>query len=591
MPKVNPKAVKCGPCGKMIVPRPSGELRKHRCVEVPADTCEGCGQRVPLRLDGVMSTHLRVVALPSGAVKYTNDLCDGSPAYEDPAACSHPGGFTWSDDGKGHSGSFCASCGAPEPVSDPAPTVRRMDDDTPRKGPWFISEYPGECSSCYVLFEEGKTIRADGEGGWECEHPEEEEPETTPQPEAPQVAAEEELSEADAFLLGGATPNQKPVTDSTGRRDARGRYLVKDPETGDFQRYKNGNVKGFTRVTTFVKAASDSVSLSDWRARNVLMGAAKKPSVAAKAWGLTHEDDREALNELVEELSKVAGAKDAADRGTDIHHWAEVVDAHHSPDEALEDVPPHYRATIELYLSALKEAGFHPLPHLMERTTMVKDFGGIVGTFDRVYYHSPSDSYVIGDLKSGKTLDYGIDEMRAQLALYAYGVNRHGVYDWAEERWAPALEDPSERDEPRPVKIRTDVGVIVHLPQEGKEAGTVRLARADLVRGWEYAEECARVRSMRSSKGKAPTWSNDGLPELVQEPTARSGAPEREKAKREEQMARMEWDARFLTVTSNAEATAVWRSAKAAGIAGPELNRLVSLARLSLRMELQSGKG
>lgn len=33
----------------------------------------------------------------------------------DPRTCTHPDGYTWTDDGKGHSGSFCLLCGTPEP--------------------------------------------------------------------------------------------------------------------------------------------------------------------------------------------------------------------------------------------------------------------------------------------------------------------------------------------------------------------------------------------------------------------------------------------------------------------------------------------
>lgn len=36
-------------------------------------------------------------------------------------------------------------------------------------GPWFPAAYPGECASCGDDFEVGDTIRADGQGEWECE--------------------------------------------------------------------------------------------------------------------------------------------------------------------------------------------------------------------------------------------------------------------------------------------------------------------------------------------------------------------------------------------------------------------------------------
>jgi hypothetical protein len=35
--------------------------------------------------------------------------------------------------------------------------------------PWFQAGYPGECSITGHEFEEGDTIRADGDAGWECQ--------------------------------------------------------------------------------------------------------------------------------------------------------------------------------------------------------------------------------------------------------------------------------------------------------------------------------------------------------------------------------------------------------------------------------------
>jgi hypothetical protein len=41
-------------------------------------------------------------------------------------------------------------------------------DSTSGPGPWFTARYGGDCASCGDPFDEGDTIRADGEGGWEC---------------------------------------------------------------------------------------------------------------------------------------------------------------------------------------------------------------------------------------------------------------------------------------------------------------------------------------------------------------------------------------------------------------------------------------
>lgn len=47
-------------------------------------------------------------------------------------------------------------------------TLDDTEDDTP--GPWFLAGFDGECSRGYHGIDVGDTIRADGEGEWECQH-------------------------------------------------------------------------------------------------------------------------------------------------------------------------------------------------------------------------------------------------------------------------------------------------------------------------------------------------------------------------------------------------------------------------------------
>lgn len=486
--------VKCGICGKDCAAKKDGEPRAHGCkAPQTTDTCEACGQLVPLRDDGVLMEHRHATRLASGAWAYGDRPCDGSPVEEQPEA-------------------------------EPAPPAAEAD------------------------------------------------PFTSP--------AEVTPDDGDIFAEPAVAPPVRKVSDSTGRRDARGRYLVKDPATGEFQRFKNKNIKGFTRVTTFVKAASDSVALSDWGKRNVLIGAAMDPATAAKAWGKTHEDDKAFLNGLVEELSQVAGSKRAANRGTDLHAWAEHVDG----GGKLEDVPPVYRNLIEQYQQALAEAGFVPVAGLIERTTMVQEFGGIVGTFDRVLFHEPSGTYVIADQKSGKTLNYGMDEIQAQEAIYARGVNQNGVYVWPEPGEAPETgywtrpnEDPYEQDEPRRITVREDIGLIIHTPAEGEEAGRVRLVKADLVAGWEYAQECHSTRVRRSKKPVIEDWDWAPAVDVEAEEQAWGVSPEELGAALDVSPASA-LNAIARAVTTKAEAAAMYDQAVAAGVSGDVLDELVAIA-------------
>lgn len=399
-------------------------------------------------------------------------------------------------------------------------------------------------------------------------------------------------------------------------------YLVKLPETGDFRRYKNGSVKGLARATTFNKAASDSNALSDWGKRNVLIGASKRPDLVAQAHGLTHEDNRDQLMKLVAELETTAGAKVSADVGTLIHELTERWDA---GVLTIDDVPQAYKELIRLYQDKLNQYGLRPVPGLIERTTYIAEFGGVVGTLDRVYYHESSGQYVIGDVKTGKTLKYGMDEIETQEWIYAHGVNNAGVYDWNTDTWQPprSYGDSIETGPWEVPEVSEEWGVVIHMPVQGDDAGKVMPVRADLQRGKRHAEVCHQVRVQRANKPKPEAWTGEefGVSETLSRGlTYRTWTEEFANIKNREQAAFL-WqeaydagvppeemerlketaDARlkelaapvatveqlredaFRCVTDVAHAGRLWEAARNAGVEPMELNRLVGLAQQRLR--------
>ena len=75
-----------------------------------------CGKSITARKDGTPRAHVCTGAVPVWA----EDVVPGQPvvpADVDETECTHPGGFTWADDGNGHEGSVCRVCGAEEPDS------------------------------------------------------------------------------------------------------------------------------------------------------------------------------------------------------------------------------------------------------------------------------------------------------------------------------------------------------------------------------------------------------------------------------------------------------------------------------------------
>lgn len=538
---------------------------------------------------------------------YRHPTCKRTPAAE-PQQCSEPKCTCGGDGGPEHE---LAIIGA-------------FDDPVDEKGPWFGAMYDGLCSVNGCQIYEGDRIRADGYGGYECEDCGEVESmistavagaaagpddwqaqasaaakrhlEASPT-DTPYVALLKDVivtEVQDEVVIQLPTPEtfldpfdlpSKPAEaprkiNVSGQpepnRDWQGRYIVKDPELGDFRWQKNGKAKGITRVTTFVKAAQDSKAINDWQKRNVVMGASLRPDVLRRAHGLTHENGKEQLDRIVGELDTAAGGKVSSEEGTFLHEETEYIDA---GLKTWPESPPAYQQDLRRYVHALEEYGLEPVPGLIERTVMVREFGGVVGSFDRIFYHRASGQYVIGDLKTGKTLKWGMDEIQAQIWFYAHGVNQSGVYDWNTDTWRPVAHDAGVPNTMPPlVHVREDVGVIIHMPVQGPEAGAVYVRKADLVRGKAYAELCASVRDWE--KSKVQDW---GMPaaELLCAECGEAQDPNGHDCKP------LSWAERFAAVTTKEEATALWLEAKADASVHPlTLQDFIRIARDAL-----AGKG
>jgi len=529
-------------------------------------------------------------------------------------ACGKTVGYSSANRPRRHkspAGEWCQ----PQPVSEPAPTVEettvqgddvaesRCDDADcvcggddvdevqeqidyerrvtygPDKGPWFGAMYDGRCSVSECQIYEGDRIRADGYGGYECEDCGDDASWSPAQraerdwqaqrgPLAGPAYVDElripamPLPTAEEFLDPDTATEPKPVMSVSGQpkevlRDHLGRYAVVLPGESELELYKSsGKPVGRTRATTFNKSATDKKNINDWGKRNVLIGASRRRDLVLQATGLTHEDDKDRLNALVVQLEETAGSKVGSDLGTYLHDFTEYMDA---GLKTFTDAPLEFQGSLYHYQNALADAGLEPIRSLIERTTIIREYGWVCGTFDRIFFHRPSGQYVIGDLKTGKTMDYGKNEIECQLWTYAHGVNQNGVYDWNTQTWEPAgnLGGP---DYDRFIEVSEKVGVVIHMPVQGPKEGTVELLWADLESGAAHAEVCAAVRARPNGRMKA--WG-DGPAPLV--PPA---GPD--------------WEALFADVTDQLEATKRWREAKAAGITGVRLNELIAIARRSL---------
>lgn len=384
-------------------------------------------------------------------------------------------------------------------------------------------------------------------------------------PAAP-ATAQNPADQAAQFFAGSSGAHGEKET----KRDRYGRYIIPHPDTGKEQPW--------TRATTFAKSISDTYALSQWGLRMALLGATVRPDIVRRAHGKHVRADKKLLDELTAELKDAAGAKVAANDGTAMHSFTEMADrAWHSPGgprSVMDQVPPDCRAMVETYIRLLEETGLEPVSHLIEFTTVVKQYG-VAGTSDNCYRatkpltlgigraevrFNPGD-YVIGDKKTGRDLDYGWQEHAIQLGTYAQGINTSGVWDRHEEKWHP---DPLDG-----AKVRTDAGVIIHLPVDPESEKTPTVYGLDLESGWNAAVLCERVRTWRNVRKLAAPVMVSETAEVFEprraEPAVTSRTTVRPASLKD----------RAGSVTSKGEASAVWQDAVKAQLPKAEVAELV----------------
>lgn len=373
-------------------------------------------------------------------------------------------------------------------------------------------------------------------------------------------------SDADADPMDVLMADDAP-SDGSDKLYRNGRYALPDPVTG--------NKRTWTRATTMAETLSDLYSLNLWRIRMVLIGLARFPDLLTELKEIdgTGEEGKldpkihkDVLNRIGGKAQSLAGAKVPAGWGTRMHGWIERL----SRDEiVLGDVEDKYRNEVTAWTAAMQEADLSAVPHLIERRVVIPMYG-TAGTFDQVcrvhrgrsirlgnrIIRLNAGDHIIGDVKSGRDLDYAWGEISIQTALYAHGARDVGKV----ARWDPDA-DSGERDpetgEPVnpgawewedigiPAKsIRTDVAVIMHVPVG---SGECTLYWLDLEEGWKAVQLCEAVRDWRKIKGLHMPFSIAEV--ATSKPVVREPS----------------WQERFEAITTKDQGRTVYRQWLAAG--------------------------
>jgi len=407
-------------------------------------------------------------------------------------------------------------------------------------------------------------------------------------PKAPQQATE---GESDDFLMGGPTgtgnadddDNWLMEADADDREDrlfgANKRYRMPDPVTGI--------PKLWTRATTIAETISDLYSLNLWRLRMATIGYVRHPYLLDELRDMEYldpKDHKDKLNSVAGKAQWLAGSKIAASWGTKFH---QQVEGWSRGDVAFTQADPQYADELAAYIAAMQEWELSPVPSLIERRICVPMYD-VAGTLDQaVRVHRTRSirafgrtirleggQHIIGDVKSGKDLDYAWREIAIQLALYAHGLKEGRVLVWDPEAHDPKYDTPGawvwEKTEIDPASVRLDVGVVMHIPVDRLEDEPAKctLYWVDLEAGWKAVQLCEAVRDWRKSKGLA-------VPVSVSEVATGKAPTVRDTS----------WDERFAAVQTKDQARelrAEWISS--GGRKGSaEDARLVNIAKRHLR--------
>ena len=379
-------------------------------------------------------------------------------------------------------------------------------------GPVFVAAFESD-GSCGHDIEIGDDLRSDGEGGYLCrdcsgdtdaeeataawspQHEPFADPapvQAEPSPLLPMPAAE--AGDPGTVAAGWTVPYEghrslntlAPQFADPAPMPAEMGSVSGQPEP-DRDRWKRYLIQGtsYTRATTFAKLGSSTYALGEWNERMLIKGLCERPDLLAMAHGLDVKRDSKRLNAIADDAQQHAGNKVAANIGTAYHAFTERLDA---GIITLDQIPAQWRERCAQYVRTMASHGLTTRREWIERSTAVRADQvsapvPVAGTLDRIL-QVPSGLHVIGDLKTSSNIHYGWAEIAVQLAIYAHGVNTHGLFDWNTKTWQPA---PA---------VSTEYAIVMHLPADWDGAGPgCVLYRVDLVKGWEYAQVSGRVQS------------------------------------------------------------------------------------------------
>jgi hypothetical protein len=206
----------------------------------------------------------------------------------------------------------------------------------------------------------------------------------------------------------------------------------------------------YSRPSGWGSDLDDESNLVTWKIDRAMEGVACDPSIAAMV--AANIGIKEGAKNRREQAIQRGRGEEAADIGTALHLMTQRLER-----GDVFKVPPPYDEDIGEYLLMLDAAGL--VSEFIE-CHLCNDEWRAAGTADRIYRATRElevagcppvlpGQHILGDLKTGKRLDYSLPGFAIQLALYVDSV----FYD----------VETNERS-PLPADMRTDIALLVHMP-------------------------------------------------------------------------------------------------------------------------------
>lgn len=301
-------------------------------------------------------------------------------------------------------------------------------------------------------------------------------------------------------------PESHDTMDMIPRHKGNGapKIYPRDFDPAPVQAWIDGGCKGdppkggkfYTRTTTFIDVLDDKANIAKWKVRKTLEGVASlNPDdleVLREHDNLEGSESKRWLDTFAERMQKAAGSELRSTLGTAIHEVTEDYDS----GLDVGSLPPEIERDLDAYINATEGMDMTAIEQFV-----VNDNFQYAGTADRFItlwgewanqFGVPEGTQVVGDLKTGSSVDFSRGKFPMQMAAYA---NAMEYNPYTLERVESGCS--------------TEVGILIHLPAG---EGWCKVYKMDLTRGWSDVQLAYKVREYRkhwaSKKGEFPLISS-----------------------------------------------------------------------------------